>query len=42
MLKQRNKTMKFDVEPELRPAEFIDVLRRTALSNSITPVARHD
>lgn len=32
MLNQRNKTMKFDIEPELTPAEFIDVLRRSTLA----------
>ena len=32
MLSQGNKTMKFDIEPDLTPAEFIDVLRRSTLA----------
>lgn len=42
MLNQRNKTMKFDIEPELTPAEFIDVLRRSTLAERrpVVDVAR--
>jgi GNAT superfamily N-acetyltransferase len=32
MFDQRNKAMRFDIEPELTPAEFIDVLRRSTLA----------